>query len=102
MRLAQLLASMKDDRGRVLVDHFYDGIEPLSDMEKRAIAEAPAMDAQLMREFWLGSTEGAPAALLDLITRPSLNIRGLSSGHVGAQASNVVPHPPRRRLTFGW
>ena len=91
MRLAQLLASMKDDRGRVLVDHFYDGIEPLSDMEKRAIAEAPAMDAQLMREFWLGSTEGAPAALLDLITRPSLNIRGLSSGHVGTQASNVVP-----------
>ncbi len=91
MLLARLLASMKDDRGRVLVDHFYDGVEPLSDTEKRAIAQAPAMDAQLMKEFWLGATEGAPETLLDLITRPSLNIRGLASGHVGAQASNVVP-----------
>jgi acetylornithine deacetylase/succinyl-diaminopimelate desuccinylase-like protein len=91
MLLARLLASMKDDHGRVLVEHFYDGIEPLSAMEKRAIADAPAMDAQLMRDFWLGATEGAPATLLDLITRPSLNIRGLASGHVGNQASNVVP-----------
>jgi acetylornithine deacetylase/succinyl-diaminopimelate desuccinylase-like protein len=91
MRLARLLASMKDDRGRVLVDHFYDGIAPLSAMEKRAIAEAPAMDAQLMRDFWLGSTEAAPSTLLELITRPSLNIRGMASGHVGLQASNVVP-----------
>jgi acetylornithine deacetylase/succinyl-diaminopimelate desuccinylase-like protein len=91
MLLARLLASMKDDHGRVVVDHFYDGVEPLSGLEKRAITDAPDMDAQLMREFWLGATEGAPATLLDLITRPSLNIRGLASGHVGAQASNVVP-----------
>jgi acetylornithine deacetylase/succinyl-diaminopimelate desuccinylase-like protein len=55
--LARLLTSMKGDDGRVLVDQFYDGIEPLSNMEKRAIADAPDIDAQLMREFWLGSTE---------------------------------------------
>ncbi len=56
MMLVQLLASMKDAGGRVLVDHFYDGIEPLSETEKRAVAEAPDVDADLMREFWLGST----------------------------------------------
>src|SRR5262249_6786986 len=39
MMLARLLASMKDDDGRVLIEHFYDGIEPLSESEKRAIAE---------------------------------------------------------------
>jgi acetylornithine deacetylase/succinyl-diaminopimelate desuccinylase-like protein len=44
MALARLLASMKDDDGRVLIDHFYEGIEPLSDTEKRAIAEAPEID----------------------------------------------------------
>ena len=60
MMLVQLLASMKDAGGRVLVDHFYDGIEPLSETEKRAVAEAPDVDADLMREFWLGSTENAP------------------------------------------
>ncbi len=91
MMLVQLLASMKDASGRVLVDHFYDGIEPLSETEKRAVAEAPDVDADLMREFWLGSTENAPMKLAELITLPSLNIRGMASSRVGNQASNVIP-----------
>ena len=33
MMLAKLLASMKDDNGHMLVDHFYDGIAPLSATE---------------------------------------------------------------------
>jgi acetylornithine deacetylase/succinyl-diaminopimelate desuccinylase-like protein len=91
MMLARLLTSMKDNDGRVLIDHFYDGIEPLSESEKRAVAEAPDMGPELMREFWLGSTENAPRTLAELITLPSLNIRGMASSRVGGQASNVIP-----------
>jgi acetylornithine deacetylase/succinyl-diaminopimelate desuccinylase-like protein len=89
--LAKLLASMKDDDGRVLVDHFYDDIEPLSGTEQRAIAEAPDIDADLMHEFWLGATEGGGKKLAELITLPSLNIRGMASSRIGNQASNVIP-----------
>jgi acetylornithine deacetylase/succinyl-diaminopimelate desuccinylase-like protein len=91
LELARLLASMKDESGRVRVDRFYDGIEPLSDTEKRAVAESPDVDAELMNEFWLGATEGAPRKLAELITVPSLNIRGMASSRVGAQASNIIP-----------
>jgi acetylornithine deacetylase/succinyl-diaminopimelate desuccinylase-like protein len=91
MMLARLLTSMKDDTGRVLVDHFYDGIEPLGEIEKRAIAEAPDVDPELMHEFWLGATEGAPRRLAELITEPSLNVRGMASSRIGAEASNVIP-----------
>jgi acetylornithine deacetylase/succinyl-diaminopimelate desuccinylase-like protein len=91
MMLARLLASMKDDDGRVVVDHFYDGIEPLSETEKRAIAEAPDVDADLKRELWLGRTEGYGKKLVELLNYPSLNIRGMSSARTGAGASNVIP-----------
>ena len=91
MMLVKLLASMKDDNGHVLVPHYYDDVDPLSDLEKRAIAESPPVDQQLINEFWLGSTEGAPRALAESITLPSLNIRGMASARVGAQANNVVP-----------
>jgi acetylornithine deacetylase/succinyl-diaminopimelate desuccinylase-like protein len=91
LMLAKLLASMKDDNGRVRVDHFYEGIEPLSATEKRAVAEAPDIDQALMQEFGLGSTDGAPQKLTELITLPSLNIRGMASSRTGAQASNVIP-----------
>ncbi len=91
MMLARLLASMKDDDGHVLIDHFYDGIEPLSDTEKRAVAEAPDVDSDLMRELWLGRTEGGGKKLVELLNYPSLNIRGMSSARTGSQASNVIP-----------
>jgi acetylornithine deacetylase/succinyl-diaminopimelate desuccinylase-like protein len=89
MMLAQLLASMKSEDGRVLIEHFYDGIEPLGEAEKRAIAEAPAQEETLKQELWLGRTEGAK--LLEALNLPSLNVRGMASGHTGAQASNVIP-----------
>jgi acetylornithine deacetylase/succinyl-diaminopimelate desuccinylase-like protein len=91
MALARLLAGMKDDDGKVLIDHFYDGIEPLSDTEKRAIAEAPDVDRDLMRELALGRTEGGGRKLVDLINLPSLNIRGMASARVADKASNVIP-----------
>jgi acetylornithine deacetylase/succinyl-diaminopimelate desuccinylase-like protein len=91
MMLAQLLASMKDANGRVLIDHFYDGILPLGPAELRAIAEAPDNDEALKREFWLGQTDGGGKKLLELLTLPSLNVRGMASSRTGAQASNVIP-----------
>jgi acetylornithine deacetylase/succinyl-diaminopimelate desuccinylase-like protein len=91
MMLARLLASMKDDDGRVTIDHFYDGIQPLSETERRAVAEAPDVDRDLMRELWLGRTEGGGQKLVELLNLPSLNIRGMSAARTGAQASNVIP-----------
>lgn len=91
MMLARLLASMKDDNGRVTIDRFYDGIQPLSETERRAVAEAPDVDLALMRELWLGGTEGGGKKLVELLNLPSLNIRGMSAARTGAQASNVIP-----------
>ena len=89
--LARLLASMKSESGQVMIDGFYDDVTPLNAAERKAIAEAPNIDRELMREFWLGSTEGDGQSLTELITRPSLNIRGMASSRVGAEASNVIP-----------
>ncbi len=89
--LARLLASMKDEDGRVLVKGYYDGIEPLTESEKRAFAEAPDNDALLRKELGLGWTEGGGKRLGELLNLPSLNIRGFVSSSVGATARNVIP-----------
>jgi acetylornithine deacetylase/succinyl-diaminopimelate desuccinylase-like protein len=91
MMLAQLLAAMKDDTGRVLIPHFYEGIAPLSSAEKNALAHAPVNDAMLKDAFWLGHTEGDGKHLLELINQPSLNVNGISSAQTGAHATNVIP-----------
>src|ERR1051325_239661 len=55
LMLAQLLTSMKSPSGRVVVDGFYSDITPLNAVERKALEEAPNIDRDLMREFWLGS-----------------------------------------------
>jgi acetylornithine deacetylase/succinyl-diaminopimelate desuccinylase-like protein len=91
MMLAQLLASMKDDNGRVTIDGWYSDVEPLGDAERRAIAEAPQYDEELKKQLGIRRTEGGGKSLLELINVPSLNINGFSSGDVGALARNVIP-----------
>ncbi|HXC86756.1 MAG TPA: M20/M25/M40 family metallo-hydrolase [Candidatus Cybelea sp.] len=91
MELSRLLASMQDADGRVLIDGYYDDVTPLSDLERKALAEMPVNDAYLERELGIAKPEGAGKKLVELLQEPSLNIRGLSSAYVGGQAQNVVP-----------
>ena len=89
--LARLLASMKDDDGRVTIDGWYSDVQPLGDAERKAINEAPQYDNELKTQLGLRRTEGAGKSLMELINIPSLNINGFSSGDVGMLARNIIP-----------
>jgi acetylornithine deacetylase/succinyl-diaminopimelate desuccinylase-like protein len=89
--LASLLASMKAEDGTVLVDGFYDTVEPMGDAEGEALAKLPDYDEELKAELGLARTEGGGASLAERLLLPSLTIRGLSSGNTGALARNVIP-----------
>jgi len=89
--LASLLASMKDERGRVTVAGWYDDVESLGEAERRALAEAPAFDEELRRQLGLARTEQVAPTLLEAINLPSLNINGITSAETGALARNVIP-----------
>jgi len=91
MRLAKLLASMKNDEGRVLIEGFYDGAAPLGDEEKRALRDMPETDSELMRELGLAANEAGGRSLAEAINLPSLNIDGLRSEDVGPQSRTIIP-----------
>lgn len=91
MRLAKLLASMKDDDGRVLIEGFYNDVVPLGAEEKRALAEMPKNDMDLKRELAIAATEGEGRELAELINEPSLNVDGIRSEDVGERARTIIP-----------
>jgi acetylornithine deacetylase/succinyl-diaminopimelate desuccinylase-like protein len=92
MVLADLLRSMKDPyTGEVLIEGWYDTVEPLGDEERAALAALPDYDEELKRELGLAWTEGAPASLAERLLRPALTVRGLTSANTGRLASNVIP-----------
>lgn len=91
MRLAQLLATFKDDKGRVQVAGFYDGLTPLT-AEEQAMLDAVPDDAdQLKTLFGIAAAEDPERSLQASLQRPSFNIRGLSSAFVGGNARTIVP-----------
>lgn len=89
--LARLLTSMKAEDGTVLIDGFYDSVEPITDFERQQVANAPNMDVQLKEELGLAFTEGNGQSLNERLLLPSLTIRGMASGSVGEKARNVIP-----------
>lgn len=91
MMLAKLLASMKDDNGKVTIKGFYDDVQPLNAEERKALKEVPRVDEQMKNELGIMATDIKGKNLVESINLPSLNINGFNSANVGKLASNVIP-----------
>ena len=87
---AEMIASLRDSDGRILVPGFSDDVRPLTAAEHGAIAKLPPVDDALRREFEIGRSEGGESLTASTM-RPALNVRGIRSGAVGAEAANAIP-----------
>ena len=90
-RLARLLASMKDEDGRILVKGWNDGIAPLTAAEQAMAAAVPEDAAAMLRAFGVAAPEKAYPRLQDALQAPTLNVRGMTSAFVGAGARTIIP-----------
>ena len=91
VRLSRLIASMKDDDGRVTVAGYYDRIK-LSDAEKKILADTGDDEAAIRRRTGIKLAELVGGNLQEAIQFPSLNVRGMAAASVGDKASNIIPH----------
>lgn len=91
MMLSQLLSSMKDERGNVLIEGFFDTVSTLDEAAREALAAVPDTEVALQQELGLVRVEGNGESLGARLLLPSLNVRGLSSAEVGAKARNIIP-----------
>ncbi|MEN8249855.1 MAG: M20/M25/M40 family metallo-hydrolase [Bacteroidota bacterium] len=90
LRLAQLLASMKDEDGRVTIPGFYDGIE--IDAETEKLLRAVPDDEKRIKEYLqIGSFDKVGSYYQEALQFPSLNIRGMQSGWINEEARTIVP-----------
>ncbi len=90
LRLAQLLASMKDDEGRVTIPGYYDGIT-ISPTVAKALAAVPDDPALIARVTGVAQPDQVGSNYQEALQYPSLNIRGLQSAAIGKQAGTVIP-----------
>ena len=90
IRLSRLLASMKDDQGRVIIPGFYQGIE-LSAEVKKTLQKVPDDEDEIKSKIGIAEADKVAATYQESLQYPSLNVRGLSSGWVRESARTIVP-----------
>lgn len=89
-QLAQVLSSMKDKEGRVLIDGYYDGIT-IDESTKNILNSVPDDASTINTLLAINQPEKVGSFYQEALQFPSLNIRGLSSGWVGEKARTIVP-----------
>jgi acetylornithine deacetylase/succinyl-diaminopimelate desuccinylase-like protein len=97
MRLAALLASMKDDDGRVTIPGYYDAVK-LTDAERKVMAEAPDDEEAVKRRLGIAKPERVGSNLQEAVQYPSLNIRGMAAAAIGEKVATIVPSRAQAEL----
>lgn len=99
MRLAKLLASMKDARGRVTIDHFYRDVVPLTAAEQQAIADTPNVEVSLKKDFLVAEPERGEERLETKLNEPTLSVLAMESGGgTSAPARSAIPATATARI----
>lgn len=100
-RLARLLASMKDETGRVLIDGFYDDVAALTKEDRQALADAPNVEKELMYAFGVASPELPDERLESKLNLPTLSVEAMEAGGgFRAPLRTVVPSSASARLAM--
>ena len=90
VRLSQLIASMKDDRERVTIPGFYDGIT-ISDAVMAELEAVPDHEDYINQRLGVAKGTGVAPTYQESLQYPSLHVRGMSSGWVGDEVRTIVP-----------
>ncbi len=99
MRLARLLASMKDETGRVTIDGFYDEVTPLSPSDLAALQEMPNIESALRKDFLVAQPEQPELRLERKLNEPTLSILAMEAGGgLSAPRRSAIPATASARI----
>jgi acetylornithine deacetylase/succinyl-diaminopimelate desuccinylase-like protein len=100
--LATILGEMKDSDGRVTLDGFYDGVDPVSADVRQSWDALGFDDAEFLGDVGLRVPAGETGtdALEQIWARPTAEVNGIWGGYTGAGTKTVIPSEAHAKLTF--
>jgi acetylornithine deacetylase/succinyl-diaminopimelate desuccinylase-like protein len=101
--LIQLLGTVKNKKGRIKVDGFYDDVAPPSKAELESWAKLP-FDARAFRRDEVGSKrltgERNYTVLERVWSRPTFEVHGIAGGFTAAGSKTVIPAKATAKVSF--
>jgi acetylornithine deacetylase/succinyl-diaminopimelate desuccinylase-like protein len=101
--LAEIVASLRDSRsGRILIDGFYDDVQPLAEWERKEFAALDFDEEEQRADLAVGKLTGEEgwSYLERTWARPTCDVNGLWSGYQGKGAKTVLPAKAGCKVSF--
>jgi len=95
--LARLLASLKDEQGRVQVADYYADVA-LDSAARAVLASVPYDSAQLVKRLAIHAPERVGRNYQEALQYPTLNVRQLETSWAGPGLKTVIPNYARAHL----
>jgi acetylornithine deacetylase/succinyl-diaminopimelate desuccinylase-like protein len=99
--LAELIASMRNPQGKILVDGFYDTVRNLTEAERTQIAEIPYDESQYLSKLGAEQLYGEEgySTYERAWVRPTLEVNGIWGGFQGEGIKTVIPSNAHAKIT---
>jgi acetylornithine deacetylase/succinyl-diaminopimelate desuccinylase-like protein len=100
--LAQIVAALKDEYGRVTIPGYYDDVRPLDAAERASLSQVPWSEDDIKRETGALRTFGDPDFSNNERkgARPTLEINGMWSGYTGPGSKTIIPATAHAKFTL--
>ncbi len=92
--LVHLLATMKNKRGEITIEGFYDNVQPQNELERAALAQLPIDVDKVKQDLDLQRLdEPQERGYFERLSAwPTLTINGIHGGYGGPGSKTVLPH----------
>jgi len=99
--LSQMLAALRDKKGRIAVPGFYEKVQKLSAYERKQMKRLPINERQYRKLVGVPKLFGESGYTHheQRSARPTLEINGLTSGYQGEGGKTIVPAWARAKIT---
>jgi acetylornithine deacetylase/succinyl-diaminopimelate desuccinylase-like protein len=100
--LAEILGAMWDDKGRVTIPGFYDGVKDLPADIKADLKGLDLTPEKFLGPIGLKTPAGEQDRMLieQITTRPTAEINGIIGGYTGEGAKTVIPGEASAKVSF--
>jgi acetylornithine deacetylase/succinyl-diaminopimelate desuccinylase-like protein len=100
--LAEILGAMWDDKGRVTIPGFYDGVKELPPDIKADLKGLDLTAEKFLGPIGLKEPAGEKDRMLieQITTRPTAEINGIVGGYTGEGAKTVIPGEASAKVSF--
>jgi acetylornithine deacetylase/succinyl-diaminopimelate desuccinylase-like protein len=99
--LARIIDSMRDAEGKIAVEGFYDAVRPISEADRKQIAEIPFEESEYKSLVGVDALfgESGYTTFERVWTRPTLDANGIWGGFQGEGLKTVLPSTAHTKIS---